>query len=336
MKLPALPLPAALSPERLATLVDAEKAALVRARFAAWWNGVDFDADAFAAAKAERQRAVKAGASSAAPNARTAEERDLFDQPIKPDAARIDALGRVWGAGRMFPGSDDDERLHLARMGAPAGAPVAIIGPGGVAPLKAIGRGHIGPITVFEWREGAIDSLKQHTRRLEWASRLTLTGIELDQFSPPSGTFDGVISFDDLTFAASPQGFCQKIASMLSPSGVAIIEAYCQTADADMRTAFSSAFAEPKLLPVDETIDMLFEAGLRVDSQDDVTDEHLRLVREAFRRLSGVLEAGAGMPAEVAREIAWEAEAWRARVALLSKRVLVRRQFVLSRRPDAA
>lgn len=340
MKLPALPAPAIRSPVRLGSLIDAERAALLRAKFLAWWDGKDFDLQAY-----EEERAVRAAEAGAAandtakpaprPTKAVAQESDLFDAPAGPEAARITALGQVWGAGRIMPGDDDDERLSLARLGAQAGAALAIIGPGGGASVKAIAKAHVGPVTVFEWREEARPALIIAAKRIERSSPVIVTPFELDAFSPPSAKFDGVISFDEFSFVKDAETFGRQLAKMLTPGGVALVETYCKSGEPDLREAFSSAFAEPTMVSADALLDTLFEAGLRVDSQDDVTDDHLRHARAAFRRLSQTLESAGGLEAAVAREIAWEAEAWRARVALLSKRAVQRRLFVLSRRPDA-
>ena len=333
MKLPALPLPAVPLPGPLAKLVDAEKAALLRARFLAWWEGEDFDPEAFARAQAE---AAAAEASPKPPSAKApADEKDLFDPPRPQEPPRFEALGRIWGQGRVGPGIEEDERLHVARIGAPAGRAIAVIGPGSVTPVRSIARAHPGPITVYEWREEAASVLQAHVKRMETADRITVAPISLDSFAPPSGAFDGVISFDELSYVPSPEAYCRQLARMLSPNGVAALETYCSDGAQDLRTAFLTSFSEPQLSSVEQLIEVMFEAGLRVDSQDDTTEEHLRLVREAFRRLSSTLEGAQALPPLVAREVAWEAEAWRARVTLLSKRQIVRRQFVLSRRPDA-
>lgn len=341
MKLPALPAPALRAPVRLGAFLDAEKAALWRAKFLAWWDGKDFDAEAFEAERAEiAERAALAKSTKpeppppARPKKQTADEGDLFDPPAGPEAARITALGHVWGAGRIMPGDDDDDRMNLARLGAPAGAGLALVGPGGAACVKAIARGHVGPVTVYEWREETRPGLLVAAKRLDRANPVEVIGVELETFAAPSGRFDGVISFDDFSFAPDATQLGRQMAKMMTPGGVLLVEAYCQRSSADLREAFSSAFAEPRPLSVDVLTDAFFEAGLRVDSQDDITDDHLRQARGAFRKLSHTLETSGGLDAAVAREIAWEAEAWRARVGLLSRRVLERRQFVLSRRPD--
>jgi hypothetical protein len=51
--------------------------------------------------------------------------------------------------------------------------------------------------------------------------------------------------------------------------------------------------------------------------------------------LSAYLEAGPELTPEIAREIGWEAQAWRARVGLLRSRQLLRRQFLVTRMADS-
>ncbi len=329
MKLPVISLPAAFSTERLAKLVDAEKAALLRAKFSAWWEGEDFDADAFHAARATMHREARENRALAG-KANTADTGDLFEAPLEPDTPRIVALSHIWGKGRSFPGADDEDDDPFRALPETGGA-MALIGPGGISVVKAAARRHAGRILVFEWRDDVLATLKSQCARLEAGGRLAVQAFEIDSFLPAPETFDSLVSLDELTYAHRPQRFCQQLARTLKPNGVATLETYCRRADPDLRTAFSSSFAEPHLMTADALLEVFFEAGLRVDYQDDVSSDHLRQVRAGFRRLSAVLEAAPGLPPEISREIAWEAEAWRARVTLLNRREIERRLFVVSR-----
>jgi SAM-dependent methyltransferase len=341
MKTPALPLPAALSSGRLAGLVDAEKAALLCAKFMAWWDGKDFDAEAFAAARAERAAAKANAAANVAGPAppskppRVAEGRDLFEGTLPLAPARLEALSAIWGPGRVMPSVEDEERAHLVRLAPTVDAPLALIGPGGIGPVRVVGRYHAGPMSVFEWREEAQGHLKASLAQLECAGRTSLIAHDLELFAPQEGAFAAVICLDELTYCATPKRFCRQIAKMLAPSGVALIEAYGLRGAPCLREAFASAFAEPQVLAVEAMVEVLAEAGLRIDAQDDVTTEHLRHARAGFKRLNAFLEAGPELTPAVAREIGWEAEAWRARVSLLRSGQLVRRQFIVSRMGEA-
>lgn len=345
MKLPAVPLPAALSPDRIATLFDAEKAALAHAKFLAWWDGVDFDPDGFAQKRAEALAAAqaapkplkkakgektnKAVAEAKPPPPAGAQEQDLFEAPLEPDPPRVEALSKVWGKGRGFPVHEDDERDLIASLALEPGGALCLIGTGGAGAVKAAMRVHAGLIMAYEWRSEIVPNWRAQVGRLEHTAGLTARGFELDSFLPAPDAYDGVISFDELTYASRPSRFCQQIMRTLKPGGAAILETYCRRGSPDLRAAFATGFAEPALLEADVLVDTLYEAGLQLEANDDVTDDHIRLVRESFKRLSGVLESSPGLAPEVAREIAWEAEAWRARLGLLVKRDISRRRLLV-------
>jgi SAM-dependent methyltransferase len=372
MKLPAISLPALPSPTLAggggkATLLDAEKAALWRAKFKAWWDGVAFDPEAHAAGrliaqeeaaarKAEEER-LKAEKPQKQPNGAkpdrsgkrakpdepdaqakssraAAEERDLFDAaPLEPETPRIAALMQVWGTGRTGPGDDHEDLSAYELLGAPSAAPLAVLGPGGISPIKAIGKSHRGPVQIFEWRDEALGSVRAQAARLDWAERANVRGFELDSFLPQADAFAGVLSFDELSYCARPGRFCQQLARMLTPAGSAVVITYCRRGMPDLRAAFATAFGDPTIQDM-ATLEELFEnAGLSVEAREDVTDAHLAQVRAGFRRLGGVIETAAGLAPEITREIGWEAEAWRARVSLLSQRSLTRWRFILARRP---
>jgi len=337
MKLPAVHAPAGLSPAGLGALFNAEKAALLCAKFLAWWDGKDFDPVAYGAQREAQKAAAKQAepAKPAKPPAAFAQGGDLFEGPLPLAPARLEALAAVWGPGRVMPSVEDEERAYLVRLAPAVEAPLALIGPGGIGPVRVAGRYHAGAMTVFEWREETQAHLKASLSALECAARTKLVAHDLEMFSPPQEAFAAVICLDELSYCATPKRFCRQLAKMLAPNGVALIEAYAVKGAPSLSEAFATAFSEPQLHDVETLIEVLSEAGLRIDSQDDVTTDHLRHARAGFRRLSAYLEAGPELTPEIAREIGWEAQAWRARVGLLRSRQLLRRQFLVTRMADS-
>ena len=66
-----------------------------------------------------------------------------------------------------------------------------------------------------------------------------------------------------------------------------------------------------------------------------MTDDFLFTARAAFKQLGERLAAAGALEVPVARELAWEAEAWRMRLQLLATRRLERRRFVLRKPAEA-
>jgi hypothetical protein len=319
-----------------ASLMDKRQMALARARFTAWWNGEPFDAEAAALAvdealaaapKKEKDKSARDKSSGAG-----ASDDDLFAAPETPDAERLAALQRIWGAGRLMPGDPGEESLLVARLGLPATARLGVFGPGLGAPVAGLAVSHLGPILVYEWRDEAKAALQATLSTHKAAKRITLAHIDLETFAAPNEKLDGLISFDEFTYADNAARLAQTFAKSVAEKGVAAIECYCALPGHDVSTAFASAFAEPHLRASGDIQDLLQDAGFRVDSADDVTEEHLALSREGFRRLGETLKDVAQLTPNQARELAWEAEAWRDRVRLLGAKRIERRLFTATRR----
>src|SRR5437868_6545809 len=101
----------------LKALFDKRRMALTKARLRAWWDGDDFDEEA---AIASIDAAVASGDADDA----------LFDAPEIEIPARLTALGRLWGEGRIRPGDDTLEVLEPARIGLAPDGVFAVLGPG--------------------------------------------------------------------------------------------------------------------------------------------------------------------------------------------------------------
>ena len=307
-------------------LFDRRKMALARARFAAWWEGEAFD------------EAAALAAIEAAANDKTTEgaEDALFDLPPFDMPPRLTALAALWGGGRVRPGDDASEKLEPARLGIAAEGVLAVLGPGLEAPLVAIAAAHAGKIEVFEWREESFEALKYGVAKANLTERVGLARIDLEAHVFPLAFYDGLISVDDFAYCGHPPHLALQVVKCLKPGAAAVVECYVGLKCAEFPTAFASAFAEPQIRAHGDLLQIFADAGLAVESDEDLTEEFLGLARDGFKRLSEVLTGQAKLEVAAARELAWEAEAWRVRMKLLAQRRLERRRFILRRPADAA
>lgn len=301
--------------------LDKRAVALAKARFSAWWEGAEFDEAAAAAA-------IDAAANDAGGDV----DAELFAAAAEPEDPRLDALQRIWGAGRVGPGEDAAEAALAARLNLTATATLGLFGPGLGAPVAAIAQTHLGDIRVFEWREETLPALSRAVTRAKLDARVTVAGADLETFSAPAEAFDGVVSIDDFTFADNAVRFAQQLVRGLKPKAMAVIEMYCGVPGNDIAAGFASAFREPQIRPADTVAALLEDAGLRVDANDDVTEAHIEAVKAGFRRLGEALKSGGALSPVAGRELAWETEAWRVRVRLLAARRLERRCFLVTKR----
>lgn len=296
--------------------------ALRRAKLRAWWDGEAFDE---AAALADLAANDTGGA-----------DDELFDPPPFDMPARLAALGVLWGAGRVRPGDDGADALEPARIGAEADGRVAVLGPGMVGPVAAFATAHAGPIDVFEWREETVEALKYGVTTSKLDKRVTVTRIDLEAHVWTPSSFDGLWSVDDFAYCSFPPHLAQQIMKALKPGACAVVEAYVGVRCAEFATAFASSFAEPQVRAHGDLLQVFADTGLQLESDDDLTDEFLAIARTNFKQLAERMGEAAKLDVAAVRELAWEAEAWRMRLRLLSQRRLERRRFVLRKPAEAA
>lgn len=311
----------------LKALFDKRRLALTKARLRAWWEGEEFDEDA----------AVSAIDASLANDAGGNADSELFDAPPYEMPARLQALGLIWGEGRVRPGEDTADGLEPARIGAAPDSALALLGPGLAAPVIAFANAHPGKIDVFEWREETIDALKHGVAKAKLTSRVTVTKIDIEAHVWPAAQYDGLLSIDDFAYICFPPHLAHQLIKCLKPGGCAVIEAYVGLRSPELTTAFASSFAEPQIRAHGDVLQYLTDVGFIVEADEDLTEEFLDTARQGFKRLADTLRE-AKLEVATARELAWEAEAWRTRLKLLAQRRLERRRLTLRRPaqgPDA-
>lgn len=312
----------------LAVLFDKRARALSTARFKAWWNGQNFDETAFEAEIAAAMEATAndavAGKAGGAPTG----EADLFDPEPDP---RITALELVWGDARLTPGDDTMEELAAARVATPDEGLFAVSGVGLAAPVLAVAQGFPGRIAVFEWRAETRAALTARLKAAGLAERAPVKAFDLETGHYGDDTLDGLLSVDDFTFCENPARLAVQIARSLKPGCGAVIEAYTATPGPDLAPAFASAFAEPQLHSTAKVGELLFEAGLRIEEEEDLTALHVEWARAGFQRLKTSLD-GVKLKPRGLQELAWEMETWRARLRLLDARRMERRGWRVIRR----
>jgi hypothetical protein len=308
----------------LKALFDKRRLALTRARLRAWWEGEDFD-------EAAAMAAIEPGGRETSED-RSAED-ELFDEAPLP--SRLAALAMLWGEDRIRPGDATAEALEPARIGlAPDGA-LALLGPGLAGPVAAVAAAHAGKIDVFEWREETVEALKSGVRRAKLDARVAVARIDLETHVFQTNAYDGVLSIDDFAYASFPPHLTQQITKCLKPGRCAVVECYVGLKAPELATAFASSFAEPQIRAHGDLVQFFADARLVLEADEDLTDEFLDMARQGFKQLGERLAPAGDFDATAARELAWEAEAWRMRLTLLAQRRLERRRFILRKPADS-
>ncbi|ANP47537.1 SAM-dependent methyltransferase [Candidatus Viadribacter manganicus] len=309
-------------------LFDKKGLALTRAKFRAWWEGEAFNEEA-ALAEIEAKLAADPPANDGDP------EDELFDELPYEMPPRMQALAILWGDDRVRPGDATADKLEPARIGlAPEGV-LAVLGPGLAGPMVAVAAAHPGKIEIFEWREETFEALKHGLKKAKLDERVTASRIDLEAHVFTPASFDGLLSIDDFAYCGYPPHLAQQIMKSLKPGACAVVECYVGFKTPELATAFASSFAEPQIRAHGDILQFFVDAGLALEADEDMTDDFLSTARTAFKQLGEKLAAAGGLEVPVARELAWEAEAWRMRLQLLATRRLERRRFVLRKSADA-
>ncbi len=316
----------------LNALFDKRRLALTRARLRAWWEGDAFDETA---AMAEIE--ARLAAANDHGDADDDDDDDLFDGPAYDPPPRLVALAALWGEDRIRPGDSTADKLEPARIGLARDGVLAVLGPGHVGPLAAVAAAHPGRIDVFEWREETFPALSHGIAKARLDKRVTAARVDLEAHVFKANHYDGLLSTDDFAYCSYPPHLAQQIMTCLKPGARAVIEAYVGLRAAELATAFASSFAEPHIRAHGDLLQFFLDAGLVLEADEDVTEDFLDTARQGFRSLGEKLTDAGALDVAAARELAWEAEAWRMRLKLLAQRRLERRRFIL-RKPaeDAA
>jgi SAM-dependent methyltransferase len=295
------------------TEASAKKPALAVAKLRAWWEGEAFDPEAYLAAQE-----AAANAEPAPPPDLT---NDLFDAPRDE---RLDALQKLWGEGRIAPSLSADA---LAALALPETPDVALLGPGLYADVTQF----VGAkaVKLMEWRSETRAALSSAAARHE---NVTVEAFDLDVTTLPAEAFDGLVSFDEFSYASNPARLALQIARTLKPGAKAWIETYTGGPDADLSAAFASAFAEPQINQHSAIAHALTEAGLDIDHDEDISAVHVQAVRAAFAAFSEKATTMGALPVREAQELSWETQTWRMRLTLLVQARLQRRKFLVHRR----
>lgn len=312
----------------LNALFDKKGLALTRAKLRAWWDGAAFDEEAAIAA-------IEAKLAAEPPANDGDAEDELFDEVPYDMPPRLEALAIIWGEDRCRPGDATADKLEPARIGLLPEGVLAVLGPGLAGPMVAVAGAHAGKIEVFEWREETFEALKHGLKKAKLDERVSASRIDLEAHVFTPASYDGLLSIDDFAYCGYPPHLAQQIMKCLKPGACAVVECYVGLKTPELATAFASSFAEPQIRAHGDILQFFVDAGLAIEADEDMTEDFLFTARAAFKQLGEKLATSGGLEVPIARELAWEAEAWRMRLQLLATRRLERRRFVLRKPAEA-
>lgn len=295
----------------LAPLIDRGKLAEAGLRLKAWWDGVDPDPEAIAAARALAE--------------------PEWTQP-GVEHPRLAALQLLWGDGRLMPGDAEMDRARLAALQMEPNAPLLVIGPGLAEPVRVLAEAHHGPIEALEWRTETAPVLAKDLSGAGLGERVESRRIDLETVKLKRESAAGAICFDEFSHCDHPPRLALQLSRAIQPGGRLLAESYFGAPQDDFSAAFATAFAEPKIGSVSAFQAAVAEAGLVIEAEEDVGEAHLAAARAQLDGFPARVEAAPErLKAQTLRELAWEAQTWAIRRRYLASGRLLRRRFTLRR-----
>ncbi len=293
---------------------------MARLRFAAWWDGADFDESAARAQIAawQNERAmIKAGE---------------IEPPRTP---RLAALEVVWGENRIAMGDAEEEAAAVALLGLQPESSIVLFGGGMGEPAVELARASQLAVSMYEWRPGCVAAAQNRLARLGLSAKARAEQVEPEAAALPDIAFDAAWSRDELTFVFDKRRLTRRVGAALKPGGVWLVDELVGDKRACGDSAFAAAWSDPHLWRSEELLAAFQERGLTLESETDITSLALKSLKTAVDRIEDRINFAlqrakdTGFGPAMLRELAWEAETIKGRERAFAAGAMARIRFML-------
>ena len=288
-------------------------------RFHAWWEGEDWDPEAYPAP-------AEAAADEPAAAGLTVESSQ--STPWSP--ARRQVVEGLWGAGFSAPGDDAQVLALVAPLGLDATRGAIEIGAGLGGATRAIARETGAHVTGLEASPDLVEAAMALSAKAGLAKRAPVTLFAPPHLDLADGALDAIVSREALFALAAKDELFADCHRVLKPAGQLLVTDYLLARDGDGSAAFDDWIAnelpQPRPWSVARTLARLDEVGFELRASEDVGAETRKLALAGWDRFVRMLSPGAVAP-DVARAIVGELELWRRRLELLAAGALCCRRI---------
>ncbi len=297
--------------EQLNSLAEPEGRAELKARIGAWWDGKEFDREAYL----EQVRQDEEAQAAIPPKIKPLDDGKRISKP----PPRIAALETVWGRGRYMPGDGELDAMLIEALGKVKGR-IGKIGLLGVDPVSTdvLAQAAGEALELVEWRSPC------SKRSSELTDNARVSSADLDRMNRfEDGSLKAMLSVDALTYVDHKPGLSSRVYRALRDGGRWAVLDYSANPDFNSQTAFASAWAEPQLLHGEVIQETLETSGFKFVRRMDATRAVTQAAKAAFSRLGTALEDVVAEGADgrdgalMLQEVSWEAVAWRKRLKAL-------------------
>ncbi|MEJ0070328.1 MAG: methyltransferase domain-containing protein [Pseudomonadota bacterium] len=290
-----------------------------RARFHAWWEGVDLPPPPDSAAEPlllDREAAPE-------PVARGNGVAKAWPQP------RIEAAQRIWGRDFIAPGGADFT-LELAKpFGAGPRTSLCDLQAGLGGGTRAIAKAYGVWVTGLEPDPDLADLAHRRSRALAVERKAPIEAYDPETLTLKPESFDCLFGREGFCHVIDKAHLLNGLVAALRAHGQLIFTDLVLADTAAVRAAADGAVgrwaaAEPRPphpWPADRMVEALAERGLDVRIRQDITPLYRGLVVGGFKRLADQIRAGAVGRDQLAPVLA-ETERWARRVTALDRGAL--------------
>ena len=178
-----------------------------RARFLAWWNGVEPDA---LVRSSDVDRTASPGAIQIDPEAALAAEAQAVRQSL---------LQELWGEGALEPGGTD-YTVQLVKPAAPIPEHnILDLAPGLCGGAKAVSEEYGVWVDAMEPDPDLLDAAKEFCRRKAMLKKIRLSGCNPDALAIPKKRYDSIYSRERFYLFEDKQALLAAIRDGLKPGG---------------------------------------------------------------------------------------------------------------------
>ena len=292
----------------------------LKARLKAWWDGTE--ATPPAEGEGDGKDGVGAGPARAAPVV-VADIPDIADQTVKSawPSERIAAAERIWGAGFAAPGGVELAVRLTKPFALDKSKTMLELGSGLGGNARAIATEFDSWVTGYERDPTLAAAAMETSRQHGLGKRAVIRAYDHKAFLADTLRFDALFSKEALfRFPEKSELFTALPGKLKDRAQVVITDlvlAAPGATDPALEAWIRDEAEEPHPWTAEQYVSAATKVNLDVRVNEDLTDEYLAMVRDAWRGLEAVLKPGV-VDAAAAAAILDEGANWQRRAAALA------------------
>jgi len=313
----------------------------LKTRLKVWWEG--YDPEEVEARLRALESREKGSVPSGEPDGHVTREADPpdADLPVTPwDTRRIEITQFIWGEGYCGPGGPEQIIAMSKLLAMSPQMSALVIGAGLGGPARVLAREFGVWITGVEASEQLAEAAMEISIREGMAKKAPIRHYTPEEPGEFERNFDRAFAKDALHTVANKKGLIDQISANLKTEGLFLMTDFyladtAQAAHENLLAWKSRQDPVPRLVTVDEKVEMLESASLGIRVNEDISDQYISLISKAWssadKVVAGLMEQGSE-GRQLIKVLMKEAEYWSDLSALLENGILVANRFLASKK----